>query len=420
MITCGIDIGKGRHAAALLDESGREIGQAKFYDNTRQGAEKLLERLRGLSDLASVRVGMESTGNYWRAFYDHLTKAGCRVDVINPIVTKASSAGDIRGRKTDKRDALVIADVVFRGNYVAKPAENGPERGLKVLTRQRGFLVGECTAAKLHMLDSLSETFPEFESLFEEKFGNFALAVLEKYPGAHALARAHLPSVMKIVKEHTRGKDVEAEAKKMIAAAKDSICADCAIHEEIGECIRSSVKTIRDLRKRIGEVEKLIEACDPPKVAELIMPIKGSGKLLPKIIAAEIGDIGRFLHNPKTGATKDMHKRLLAYSGSEPRRRESGKWRGQDFISKRGPGQLRTALYLIGNTIRQWDPNFKEVYDRKIAEKKHHNEAVICVFAKLLEIVCSLYKTGRTYTVEKPSTEVINNRKVVNNEVSKK
>lgn len=420
MITCGIDIGKGKHAAALLDESGREIGQAKFYNNTRQGAEKLLERLRTHSDLASVRVGMESTGNYWRAFYDHLTKAGCQVYVINPIITKASAAGDIRGRKTDKRDALVIADVVFQGKFVAKPAENGPERGLKVLTRQRGFLVGECTAAKLHMLDSTAETFPEFESLFDDKFGGLALAVLERYPGAYALAHAHLPAVANIIREHTRGKDAEAEAKKLIAAAKDSICVDCTIHEEIGECIRSSIKMIRDLQKRIGEIEKLIEACDPPKVAELIMPIKGSGKLLPKIIAAELGDIERFRRDPKTGATKDMHKRLLAYAGSEPRRQESGKWRGRDFISKRGSGQLRTAGYLIGNTIRQWDPFFKEVYDRKIAEKKHHNVAVFYVFAKLLEVICSLYKTDRTYTVEKPSQEVINNRKVINNEASKK
>ena len=420
MITCGIDIGKGRHAVALLDESGREIGQARFYDNTRQGAEKLLERLRGLSGLSSVHVGMESTGNYWRAFHDHLAKAGCKVDVINPIITSASMAGDIRGRKTDKRDAIVIAEVVFRGNYVAKPAENGPERGLKVLTRQRGFLVDECTAVKLHLLDSLSETFPEFESLFEDPFGVLPLALLEKYPGAYALAHAHLPAVMKIIKAHTRGKDVEAEARKLIAAAKDSICIDCTIHAELGECIRSSVKTIYDLQSRIKQVEKLIEDCEPPKVAQLIMKIKGSGKLLPKIIAAEFGDLDRFVKDPKTGAEGDMHKRLLAYAGSEPRRRESGKWRGKDFISKRGPGQLRTALYLIGNNIRQWDPNFKEVYDRKVAAGKHHNVAVIYVFAKLLEILSALYKSGRTYTVEAPMPEVINNRKVVNSEVSKK
>ena len=106
-----------------------------------------------------------------------------------------------------------------------------------------------------------------------------------------------------------------------------------------------------------------------------------------------------------------MHKRLLAYAGSEPRRRESGKWRGKDFISKRGPGQLRTALYLIGNNIRQWDPNFKEVYDRKVAAGKHHNVAVIYVCAKLLEVLSALYKSGRTYTVGTPMLEVTNNHK---------
>ena len=411
MITCGIDIGKGRHAVALLDESGREIGQAKFYDNSRQGAEKLLGCLRGHVDLASVRVGMESTGNYWRAFHDYLAKAGCKVDVINPIITSASMAGDIRGRKTDKRDALVIAEVVFRGNYVAKPAENGPERGLKVLTRHRSFLVDECTAAKLHLLDSLSETFPEFESFFEDSFGVLPLALLEKYPGARALAHAHLPAVAKIIKAHTRGKDVEAEAKKLIAAAKESICVDCAIHDEIGETVRSSVKTIHDLQARIRQIDERIEDCQAPKVAQMIMPIKGSGKLLPKIVAAEFGDLARFLHDPKTGATSDMHKRLLAYAGSEPRKRESGKWRGRDFISKRGSGQLRTALYLIGNNIRQWDPNFKAVYDQKIAAGKHHSVAIVYVYARLLEILCSLYKSGRTYTVEKPSPEVINSQK---------
>ena len=141
------------------------------------------------------------------------------------------------------------------------------------------------------------------------------------------------------------------------------------------------------------------------------MKIKGSGRLLPKVIAAEFGDLDRFVKDPKTGAERGMHKRLLAYAGSEPRRRESGKWRGKDFISKRGPGQLRTALYLIGNNIRQWDPNFKEVYDRKVAAGKHHNVAVIYVCAKLLEVLSALYKSGRTYTVETPMLEVINNHK---------
>jgi transposase len=97
-----------------------------------------------------------------------------------------------------------------------------------------------------------------------------------------------------------------------------------------------------------------------------------------------------------------MHKRLLAYAGCEPRIRESGSWKGRKFISKRGSRQLRTALYLLANNIRQWDPYFKAVYERKIGAGKHHNVAVFYVVAKLIEVLCALYKSRRNYAAIQP------------------
>ena len=116
MIAIGIDIGKGKHAVAVIDEVGRPLCKSAFYDNNRAGAEKLLAALRVVAPPSGgTRVGMEATGGYWFALHDFLVKAGYRVDVINPIVTSASISGDVRGRKTDKGDALAIARVVLRG-----------------------------------------------------------------------------------------------------------------------------------------------------------------------------------------------------------------------------------------------------------------------------------------------------------------
>ena len=403
MITCGIDIGKGRHAAAILDDRGHELGKARFYDNTREGAESLLKALSRFATPRDTRVGMESTGCYWRAFRDVLVKAGCQVDVINPIVTKAASSGDIRGRKSDKCDALVIANVVFAGNYTAKLSESTKERRLKALTRHRGFMVRERTAFKVHAVNLLDEAFPEAETLFDDLFGLFATELLSKYPTARSLARARISTVARIVRAHTRGKDAEAEARKLVGAAQSSLGVDCEISEDLGKCIVSSLESIEKLNKGIAAIEKEIEDFENPEMAKLMMPIKGTGTLLPKVIAAEYGDLSRFERNPKTGSPRDMHKRLLAYAGCDPRIQESGKWKGKAFISRRGPGQLRTALYLVGNGIRLWDPYFKSVYDAKIAQKKHHNVAIFYVVAKLLEIVCSLYRSGRTYSIQKPS-----------------
>ena len=130
--------------------------------------------------------------------------------------------------------------------------------------------------------------------------------------------------------------------------------------------------------------------------------IKGAGKTMPMVIASEFGGFERFEASPTTGKGADMAKRMLAFAGCEPRIRESGKWKGRIKVSKRGSGQLRLALYLVANTIRMNDDYFRAVYDEKI-KTKHHSVALFYVIRKLLEVLCSLHKSGRTYSIAKPN-----------------
>ncbi len=55
----------------------------------------------------------------------------------------------------------------------------------------------------------------------------------------------------------------------------------------------------------------------------------------------------------------------------------------------------------MANSIRMYDPFFKALYDEKI-KTKHHNVALFYVVAKLLNVVCSLYRSRRNYTVQPP------------------
>ena len=120
MIAVGIDIGKEKHAAAILDAGGRPLAKPAFFDNTHDGARKLwglIARHAGGRLLAKpaffdnthdgarrlwaliarhapgghVRVGMEATGNCWKPFHDFLAAKGAEVDVMNPIVSSAST-----------------------------------------------------------------------------------------------------------------------------------------------------------------------------------------------------------------------------------------------------------------------------------------------------------------------------------------
>lgn len=401
MIAVGIDIGKGKHAAAVIDESGRQVAKPAFYNNSREGAEKLLSLLARVAPPENTRIGMEATGNYWFAFHDFLVEAGYQIDVINPIVTSASIAGDIRGRKSDKGDSIVIARVVLTGDRAPRRNTDVNSRRLLALTRHRSFLVKQRADLKKHLQSNLDVAFPEFHTLFEDGLTTFALQLLRAYPTASALAKAKRPAVAKLVRAYTRGKDAEAEAEVLIKVAKSSLAVDSGVADMVGKCIVSSVETILDLSSRIDEIEEAIDEFEAPKLAKIIMKIKGSGPLLPKVIAAEYGDISRFEVDQKTGKTRGMHKRMLAYAGAEPRIRESGKWRGSIHMSKRGSGSLRTALHQLAFTISQNDPFFKAIYDKHMAANKHHNVALSFVIEKFLEVICSLWKSGREYEVER-------------------
>ena len=402
MIAVGIDIGKEKHAAAILGADGKLLAKPAFFGNTHAGARKLWELIARHAGGDRVRVGMEATGNCWKPFHDFLAARGAEVDVMNPIVSSASMAGDVRGRKTDKRDAVVIAGIVARGERPAYRPEGEAESGLKCLTRQRRLLVSDRSGMKNRLRDQLLESFPEFPALFKDLFSKLPLALLDKWPCAAELARARKSSVAKVVKENSRGKDAAKEAERIVAAAKDSICFAYPPPQSATLCIRSTLRALRDLDANIEEMDAEIQKCERPDMARLLDGIKGAGVTLPMVIASEFGGFERFEASPAAGTRSGMAKRMLAFAGCEPRIRESGKWKGQPRVSKRGSGQLRHALYLVANTIRMYDDFFRAVYDKK-AKTKHHSVALFYVIRKLLEVLCSLHKSGRSYSIMKPA-----------------
>lgn len=405
MIAVGIDIGKNKHAAAVLDPVGAKLMRPAFYGNDHAGAEKLLADIAGIAPPETTVIGMESTGSYWCPFRDFLAAAGYRVAVINPIVTSASIAGDVRGRKTDKGDSVAIAMAVLRGARASGfPADTG-SRELKVLTRQRSFLVRQSSDLKRRLKSTLAEVFPEFETLFDDIFANLPAELLRRYPTAAALAKARRTAVERIVREKSRGKKADDEARRLIAAAKASLAKNCAVAKAVGECVLSTLRCLDGLAAEIGKLESRISACPPPDFAEVFMGIKGAGKLLPKVVASEFGDVSRFVKDPETGRESGMYRRMLAYAGMEPRIRESGKWKGTVHMSKRGSGALRTALMLMSNTVQSHDPFFRAVYEKHKNKGKPHKVALSYVAEKLLQVACARYRDGkhRPYTIEPPA-----------------
>jgi len=115
---------------------------------------------------------MESTGKYWFPVHNIL-ESTCRVVVSHPKFVKA-----IKGKKTDKKDAMWIADLfkhdLVRGSFI--PPED--IRQLRDLCRYWVKLTSYTTGEKNRAQNCLTVSNYKLDSVFSNVFGKSASAII--------------------------------------------------------------------------------------------------------------------------------------------------------------------------------------------------------------------------------------------------
>ena len=96
----GVDIGKWKCRAALMDPEGTIIEEFTF-PNDAEGIPDLASRLT-----TEDRVVMESTGSVWETLYNHLDERHVSVVLANPLKTRAIASARI---KTDNHNEPYIS-----------------------------------------------------------------------------------------------------------------------------------------------------------------------------------------------------------------------------------------------------------------------------------------------------------------------
>ena len=107
---------------------------------------------------------MESTASYHIPLFTYLAAQDYKVVVINPLLINNFSKRSLRKTKTDKKDALTIAQFLLQEKEtlsVKTPDYMITE--LKDIARRREKLADHMTSLKGDMKRILSVTFPELE-----------------------------------------------------------------------------------------------------------------------------------------------------------------------------------------------------------------------------------------------------------------
>ena len=128
-----MDVHKNYLQVAVLDEKGKVLNNSRVDNDLA----KVNEFFDSLHPNSKTNVGMESYG-MWYKIYECLSKRHLDVRLSNPVKTRAIASAKI---KTDKLDAVKLADLL-RGGYIAECyVPNKRIMGLRDIVRHRAALV---------------------------------------------------------------------------------------------------------------------------------------------------------------------------------------------------------------------------------------------------------------------------------------
>ena len=388
MFYLGIDIGKNTHVASLVDDKKKVIFKAFSFSNSIDGAESLILKLEAFKN--ELEVGMEATGHYWLSLYSYLVEKNFTVRVINPIQTDGWRQGiEIRKRKTDVIDSLLIADLLRYGDFVETSLSNEDYLSLRNLSRFRSYLISSIGDLKRKTIALLDQVFPEYASSFSNIFGKTSKEILSNFS---------TPSDFEDINSDDLNTFLESVSKKNYASKKiDELSKKASSSFGINFCLDSFSLQIKMLIEQISfiqnqvsdvenEIELLLEKLNSP-----ITTIPGIGSVNAATILGEIGDIKRF-SNPS---------KLVAYAGLDASISQSGEYESTyNHMSKRGSPYLRRALFQSALRAEFCDPVFSDYYQKKISEGKHHLVATNAVARKLCHTIFAVLTKDEPYQVQ--------------------
>ena len=388
MLFVGIDIGKNNHVASMMDEYGKVVFKAFSFSNTTDGGNALFSKLSSYSSNPSdFEIGMEATGHYWISIYSFLFEKGFLLHVINPIQTDGWRKGtEIRKRKNDTIDSVLIADLIRYGQFVQTRLADEDLFSLRTLTRFRTYLVESISDLKRKVVCVLDQIFPEYQSIFSDIFGKTSKEILLQFSSPIDFETISSQSLAELLAQLSRQKVGAAKAEQLKAAASSSFGITFAKNSFTFQ-LKALIEQISFIENQVKETESEISNI-MRKLDSPITTITGIGNVTGAAIISEIGDISKF----------DNPRKLVAFAGLDATVTQSGEFEAShNVMSKRGSPYLRKAIFQAALIASFHDPVLSVYYQKKKAEGKHHLTCVGAVARKMCNIIYAVLKNNQPY-----------------------
>lgn len=332
----GVDLHKKTISLCVMVEVGRErkvVCRKRFFCSDPAAIRKFFEQL------GKFEVVVEATSCYeW--FLRLVEDLAVRYVLAHPKKMRVIAESK---NKSDKVDAQVLAEFLLLNMIPEAWRPSARVQEHRALVRQRRCLSGRITAAKCKLRNRLAMYNSDIASLFTKA------------------GEAHLARVQVSLADRLVIQQLQAELK-LFESQLDEIDQALQAFAQTAPTAEREARAVLDSMPQVGAVT--IDA-----------------------VLSELGDWRRFR----------SAKRVVAYAGLNPGRRESDRKVQQLSISKDGSRILRWAMVQTAWRLVGASPRWERIFENLKRNTGSKKKAIIGVARRLLCVMFAMLRDGKRY-----------------------
>jgi transposase len=369
----GVDIGKSAHFAVGVDTAGKVLHQVAV----RNDEGELCQLVQWAQDHAAAIV-VDQPGGTAALLLRWCWEVGVPVGYLHGLAMARARDFYAGEAKTDPKDAFVLADVArAHPNRVVWLEPTTDDRAqLELLCGYDADLRADANRLSNRARALLATHWPALERVVGDRLDSPGmLAVLQRYPTGPALQRLGVARLTTLLARE-RVRHAERRAAELVEAARAQTL-QVAGADLAGRLVAELVGQLAQVQARRQTLEQEIaDRFFALPEAALLLSLPGIGPRLGARIAVELGNVSRF----------PTPAHLAAYAGLGPTPRQSGTSIRGNVPSRFGNHRLKNALFLAAFASLRHPPS-RTYYDRKRAEGKRHNQAVLCLARRRVDVL---------------------------------
>ncbi|HEY9356913.1 MAG TPA: IS110 family transposase [Arthrobacter sp.] len=386
----GVDVGKDGHHAVALDKSGNRLLDRALPNDE----DELRQILQGLGSHGRLLFVVDQPATVGALAVAVARADGAVVGYLPGLAMRRIADLHPGEAKTDARDAFIIAEAARSLPGTLRSLELGDEQRAE-LVMLCGFdddLVAQATATSHRIRGLLTQIHPALERVLGPRLDHPAvLDLLRTWPTPQALRRAGTKRIAARLRK--LAPRIGERLAEEISQALDRQTVVVSGTESAGIVVAQLAGMLDGLHAArntvLAKVEALVEAHPLHRVLTSLpaVGVRTEARILTEIVGKEF----------QTAA------HLASYAGLAPVTWRSGSSIRADHASRKGNKVLKRTLYLSAFAALK-DPLSRAYYDRKRAEGKRHNQALIALARRRCDTLFAMLRDGSLYHPKTPQT----------------